>query len=181
MIAATIARDAPLTYGLLRLANSALHRRRSEIRSPAQAVMMLGIDVVSRWATLLVLAGNDDCPAGYLEAALQRARMAELIGASFHCSAQEAYITGLLSTLDSLFNEPLAALVEPLPIDIRYKRALLRREGALGAVLDCVLAYESAESPPGPTPSAELLQKSFWDAAEYARNMVSQITCAARS
>jgi EAL and modified HD-GYP domain-containing signal transduction protein len=181
MIAATIARDAPLTYGLLRLANSALHRRRSEIRSPAQAVMMLGIDVVSRWATLLVLAGNDDCPAGYLEAALQRARMAELIGASFHCSAQEAYITGLLSTLDSLFNEPLAALVEPLPIDIRYKRALLQREGALGTVLDCVLAYESAESPTGPTPSAELLQKSFWDAAEYARNMVSQITCAARS
>lgn len=47
MIAATIERDAPLTYGLLRLANSALHRRRSEIRSPAQAVMMLGIDFVS--------------------------------------------------------------------------------------------------------------------------------------
>jgi len=181
MIAATIARDAPLTYGLLRLANSALHRRRSEIRSPAQAVMMLGIDVVSRWATLLVLAGNDDCPAGYLEAALQRARMAELIGASFHCSAQEAYITGLLSTLDSVFNEPLAALVEPLPIDIRFKRALLQREGALGAVLDCVLAYESAESTPGPAPSAEHLRKTFWDAAEYARNMVSQISCAARS
>ena len=108
MIAATIARDAPLTYGLLRLANSALYRRRSEIRSPAQAVMMLGMDFVSRWATLLALSGNDDCPTGYLEAALQRARMSELIGAAFHCSAQESYITGLLSTLDSVFNEPLA-------------------------------------------------------------------------
>ena len=181
MIASTIARDAPLTYGLLRLANSALYRRRSEIRSPAQAVMMLGMDFVSRWATLLVLAGNDDCPAGYLEAALQRARMAELIGAWFHCSAQEAYITGLLSTLDSVFNEPLAALVEPLPIDIRFKRALLQREGALGAVLDCVVAYESAQSISGPAPAAEHLQKAFWDAAEYARNMVSQMTCAARS
>src|SRR5450759_2544477 len=140
MIADTIARDAPLTYGLLRRANSALHRRRSEIRSPAQAVMMLGMDFVSRWATLLVLAGNDDCPAGYLEAALQRARMSELIGAALHCSAPESYIIGLLSTLDSVFNEPLAALVEPLPIDIRFKHALLQREGALGAVLDCVLA-----------------------------------------
>jgi EAL and modified HD-GYP domain-containing signal transduction protein len=181
MIAGTIARDAPLTYGLLRLANSALHRRRSEIRSPAQAVMMLGIDFVSRWAALLVLAGNDDCPAGYLEAALQRARMAELIGPSFHCSAQEAYITGLLSTLDSVFNEPLAALVEPLPIDIRFKRALLEREGVLGAVLDCVLAYESAESTVGPEPAPEHLRKMFWEAAEYARNMVSQMTSAARS
>ena len=107
-IAAVVARDAPLTYSLLRLANSALYRRRSEIRSPAQAVMMLGMDFVSRWATLLVLSGNDDCPIGYLEAALQRARMSELIGASLHCSAQEAYIIGLLSTLDSVFDEPLA-------------------------------------------------------------------------
>jgi EAL and modified HD-GYP domain-containing signal transduction protein len=181
MIAATIARDAPLTYGLLRLANSALHRRRSEIRSPAQAVIMLGIDLVSRWATLLVLAGNDDCPAGYLEAALHRARMAELLGPSFHCSAQEAYITGLLSTLDFVFNEPLAALVEPLPIDIRFKRALLEREGALGALLDCVLAYEAAESTPEPPPSAKGLRQTFWDAAEYARNMVSQMASAARS
>jgi c-di-GMP-related signal transduction protein len=180
MIAATIARDAPLTYGLLRLANSALHRRRSEIRSPAQAVMMLGIDFVSRWAALLILSGNDDCPAGYLEAAIQRARMSELIGASLHCSAQEAYITGLLSTLDSVFNEPLAALVEPLPLDIRFKRALLQREGALGGVLDCVLAYEAGVWTPGQVPCAEQMQKAFWDAAEYARLMISQMASVTR-
>jgi EAL and modified HD-GYP domain-containing signal transduction protein len=181
MIAAAIARDAPLTYGLLRLANSALYRRRSEIRSPAQAVTMLGIDFVSRWATLLMLSGHDDCPSGYLEAALQRARMSELIGASLHCSSQESYITGLLSTLDSVFNEPLASLVEPLPIDSRYKRALLEREGALGAVLDCVLAYESGQWKPGPAPAAEHMQQAFWDAAEYARRMMSQMAAAAES
>ena len=175
MIASIIARDAPLTYGLLRLANSALYRRRSEIHSPAQAVMMLGVDFVSRWATLLVLSGKDDCPAGYLEAALQRARMSELVGASLHCSAQESYIAGLLSTLDSVFNEPLATLVEPLPIDIRFKRALLRREGVLGAVLDCVLAYEAGDWTPGQGPDAEHMQKAFWDAAEYARSMMSQM------
>jgi EAL and modified HD-GYP domain-containing signal transduction protein len=181
MIAATIERDAPLTYGLLRLANSALHRRRSEIRSPAQAVTMLGMDFVCRWATLLVLSRNDDCPAGYLEAALQRARMCELIGASLHCSAQESYITGLLSTLDSVFNEPLASLVEPLPIDSRFKRALLDREGELGAVLDCVLAYEAGDWTTGRAPGAEHLQKAFWDAAEYARQMIAQMVGAAAS
>jgi EAL and modified HD-GYP domain-containing signal transduction protein len=181
MIAATIERDAPLTYGLLRLANSALYRRRSEIRSPAQAVTMLGMDFVCRWATLLVLSRNDDCPAGYLEAALQRARMCELIGASLHCSAQESYITGLLSTLDSVFNEPLASLVEPLPIDSRFKRALLEREGELGAVLDCVLAYEGGDCTTGRAPSAEHLQKAFWDAAEYARQMIAQMVGAASS
>jgi EAL and modified HD-GYP domain-containing signal transduction protein len=174
-IAATISRDASLTYALLRLANSALYRRHREIRSPSQAVMMLGMDFVSRWATLLVLAGNDDCPSGYLEAALQRARMSELVGVVLHCSAQEAYIAGLLSTLDSVFDEPLENLIEPLPIDIRFKRALLQREGALGAVLDCVLAYESGEWAPGQSISAETMQKVFWDSAQYARHMISQM------
>src|SRR5207244_4285260 len=82
---------------LLRLFNSALYRRRSEIRSPAQAVTLLGMDFVVRWATLLSMAGNDDCPPGYLEAALQRARTCELIAGAFGSSASEAYVTGLLS------------------------------------------------------------------------------------
>jgi EAL and modified HD-GYP domain-containing signal transduction protein len=102
--------------------------------------------------------------------------MSELIGVSLHCSAPEAYITGLLSTLDSVFDEPLAALVEPLPIDIRFKRALLQREGALGGVLDCVLAYEAGVWTPGQAPGAEQMQKAFWDAAEYAHLMISQMT-----
>ena len=179
MIADTIARDAPLTYGLLRLANSALHARRNDIHSPAQAVTMLGMDFVSRWATLLALAGNDDCPAGYLEAALQRARMSELVGTSLNCCASESYVTGLLSTLDSVFNEPLASLVEPLPIDIRFKRALLQREGELGAVLDCVLAYEAGVWTPNETPTTtESMQKAFWDAAEYAHRMMAQMSSA---
>jgi EAL and modified HD-GYP domain-containing signal transduction protein len=86
-----------------------------------------------------------------------------------------------LSTLDSVFNEPLASLVGPLPIDIRYKRALLEREGALGAVLDCVLGYEAGEWTPGKAPAAELMQQAFWDAAEYARSMMSQMAAAAES
>ena len=178
VIAGIIARDAALTYGLLRLANSALHRRRSEIRSPAQAVTLLGMDFVFRWATLLAMAGNDDCPVGYLEAALQRARMCELLASTHGCWAPEAYITGLLSTLDSVLDAPLEDLVAPLPIDNRFKRALLEREGALGAVLDSATAYETgewtAEEDSGPRVAA--MHKAFWDATEYARTMLSQMT-----
>uniref|UniRef100_Q01WS9 Diguanylate phosphodiesterase n=1 Tax=Solibacter usitatus (strain Ellin6076) TaxID=234267 RepID=Q01WS9_SOLUE len=177
VIAAIIARDAPLTYGLLRLANSALYRHRSEIRSPAQAVTLLGMDFVFRWATLLALSGNDDCPAGYLEAALQRARMAELLGVHYRCSSQEAYIAGLLSTLDAIFNAPLEELIVPLPIDIRFKRAILQREGALGGVLDAVLAYESGEFS-GVDLADAAMQRAFWEAAEYARAMISQMSAA---
>jgi c-di-GMP phosphodiesterase len=177
VIAGIIARDAPLTYGLMRLANSALYRRRSEIRSPAQAVTLLGMDFVFRWATLLALSGNDDCPPGYLEASLHRARMAELLGAHYHCFSQEAYITGLLSSLDAIFNAPIEDLIAPLPIDIRFKRAILQREGALGAVLDSVLAYEANDWNRVDLSDAAI-QKAYWDAAEYARSMMSQMASA---
>ncbi len=175
VIAGIISRDAPLTYSLLRLANSALHRRRGEIRTAAQAVTMLGMDFVYRWASLLALSGSDDCPLGYLETALQRARMCELIAVSGHCSAQEAYITGLLSTLDSLLNATTEELIAPLPIDARFKRAILYREGALGALLDAVIAYESGEWQESYGAEAEFMQKAFWDAAEFARAMLRQM------
>jgi c-di-GMP phosphodiesterase len=178
VIASLISRDAPLTYGLLRLANSAMYRRRSEIRTPAQAVTLLGMDFVFRWATLLALAGNDDCPTGYLESALQRARMSELIAPLHNCCPAEAYITGLLSTLDAVLNAPIGDLVQPLPIDIRYKRALLEREGALGVVLDSVVAYEGGNC--CQVENAAAMQRSFWDAAQYSQSMIRQMLSTAR-
>ena len=173
VIAGIIARDAPLTYGLLRLANSAMYRRRSEIRTPAQAVTLLGMDYVFRWATLLALAGNDDCPTGYLEAALMRARMSELVAPLHNCPPHEAYIAGLLSTLDAVLNAPLTDLVPPLPIDNRYKRALIEREGSLGSVLDAVVAYERGDWLGDE--HALAMQRSFWDAAVYARSMIGEM------
>src|SRR5262249_51141600 len=50
--ARVISRDSALVYAMLRLANSALYGRRNEIRSLSQAMAMLGIDRVFRWATL---------------------------------------------------------------------------------------------------------------------------------
>ena len=79
--------------------------------------------------------------------------------------------------MDSVFNEPLASLVEPLPIDIRFKRALLHREGELGAVLDCVLDYEAGVWTPNENPTTtEYMQKAFWDAADYAHRMMAQMS-----
>ncbi len=173
VIAGIIERDAPLTYSLLRLANSALYRRRSEIRAAAQAVTLLGMDFVFRWATLLAMAGNDDCPVGYLELALQRARMSELIAPLHDAVPQEAYITGLLSTLDSVLNAPLEDLLAPLPIDNRYKLAIVAREGALGAVLDAVTAYEEGVWPPDENSPA--MSRAYWDAASYAATMIGEM------
>jgi EAL and modified HD-GYP domain-containing signal transduction protein len=139
---------------------------------------MLGVDFVSRWATLLALAHNDDCPAGYLEFAIQRARTCELLATGFHASPQECYISGLLSTLDSLLDEPLAGLIDPLPIDDNLKHALLEHSGPLGNLLDCVQSYEAGTGPADPPVDPARMQEAFWEAAGYARRMMSQMTVA---
>lgn len=169
-----IARDAALTYGLLHLANSALYRRNAEIKTPNQAVRLLGLDCVFRWASLLVLAGHDNCPIGYLEFALQRARMCELVACDAGCvDPQAAYITGLLSALDAIFDMPLLAIIEPLPLDKKIKSALLERSGELGKLLAATLTYEYGTTDSGIR--SDVLSKAFWDAVEYASSMLADI------
>jgi EAL and modified HD-GYP domain-containing signal transduction protein len=176
-IANIIDRDAALAYGLLQLANSALHGRRRALRSPAEAVFLLGVDCVFRWTVLLVMAGYDDCPIGYLEFALQRAHMTEAIGVAYHCPRYQAYVLGLLSTLDSILDTPMADIMEPLPLADSLKEALIHHEGALGVLLDDVLAYESGhfENASRQVDPATL-QQAFWTAADSARRMLTHLT-----
>jgi c-di-GMP-related signal transduction protein len=67
----------------------------------------------------------------------------------------------------------MEVVLTPLPIDARYKRALLGREGVLGAVLDSVLAYESGNW--SVIANVEVMQRSFWEAAQYSHTMIRQM------
>lgn len=176
-IAAILSRDAALTYGLLRLANSALYGKNVRIHSPVQAVSVLGMDRVFRWASLLVLSGYNDCPIGYLGLALQRARSCEIIASAYGSEPQLAYLAGLLSTLDSILNAPLADIIQPLPLDERFKRAVLLREGELGTVVDVVLSYESGIFDPEVrrTFSIRTVQAAYWEAVAYAASMLADL------
>jgi EAL and modified HD-GYP domain-containing signal transduction protein len=179
-IAAVIERDPTLTYGVLQMANSALLGPSRQIRSATEAVVRLGTDRIFRWATLLVMAGHDDCPAGYLEFAVQRAHMSETVAAALGCSRSESYLVGLLSTLDSVFDAPLPQIVGPLPLPPTVIDAILKREGRLGEILDAVVAYEACqfESAARSGIAIDLLQKAFWDAVDAARNLIAQLETA---
>jgi EAL and modified HD-GYP domain-containing signal transduction protein len=82
-------------------------------------------------------------------------------------------MAGLLSTLDSVLNAPLPDLVNPLPIDSGFKRAILDHEGSLGALLDAVISYEDGRWEGGEDTPA--MYRSFWDATGYARTMLDQL------
>jgi c-di-GMP phosphodiesterase len=135
---------------------------------------------VFRWASLLVLSGYDDCPIGYLGFALQRARACELVAQSYRIPSQLAYLMGILSTLDSVLNAPLADILMPLPLEGEVKRAILQREGDLGSVLDAVLGYEAGDFEVAALHGIPLerMQHGFWEAVEYSAAMLSDLKTA---
>ena len=75
-----IAHDVALSFRLLRYVNSAFFGLRGDVHSIGQALALLGLDSVRRWATLGVLAGIDDKPTELTVTALVRARFCELAG-----------------------------------------------------------------------------------------------------
>jgi c-di-GMP phosphodiesterase len=168
-VAEAIGRDPSLTFGLLRLANSALFGGRG-VRTLEGAVTALGIDRVYRLSILMVLADLNDGPPGYLEFALQRARASELIAGACGNSRYEAYMVGMLSTLDSILDMPLATVVESLPVDSALKEAIVQRSGPLGAILEAVLSYEGGDFASAGRLGRPLreLERCFWEAADYS-------------
>lgn len=170
---ALISLDVGLTYRLLRLVNSVWYGRR-RIESVRQALLFLGTRLVSAWVTLLLMADIPDKPHELLTTAVIRARMAELVAAARgRASREAAFLTGLLSVLDALLDQPMEELLAALPLADELRAALLHHQGELGAVLDAVLAYERGDwerlAVLGLRPS--LLTSAYLDAIALAREI----------
>src|SRR5205823_12380766 len=75
-----IGHDVTLSFRLLRYINSAFFGLVSEVRSIGQALALLGVENLRRWATLSVLISIDNKPPELMLTALMRARFCELAG-----------------------------------------------------------------------------------------------------
>jgi EAL and modified HD-GYP domain-containing signal transduction protein len=141
-----ISHDVGLSYRLLRYINSAFFGLRREITSVRQALFMLGLENIRRWATLLALAGVEDKPHELLVTALLRARMCELLAPTFGEPEGEALFTvGLFSVIDALMDASMEEVLASLPFSDDVVQALLHHEGPKGRALHCVLACERGD------------------------------------
>ncbi len=145
-LAATISGDVGLAWGLLRLANTLLYSGAAPIETLTQAVARLGTQKVMRWAVLLTIASQEDCPRAYVQLSLQRGYMCEAIARHTHTETPDVvFLVGLLSVLDSIVEVPMPNLIRQLPLAPRIRAALIDREGPAGEILKVVLAWESGD------------------------------------
>ena len=147
-----IAMDAGLTYGLLKMVNSAYFALRSETTDIHQAVVMLGLEQLKQWIYLLSVSDTDQTMDAGTEEFLKRSFMRASFCSELmrHCgnmpiSRSEAYLMGMFSMLNHLIDAPMEEILAEVPVSQEVKKALLTKEGRCGTLYKLVLSYETAD------------------------------------
>lgn len=141
-------RDVNLSYKLLRYSNSAAFKRRAEISTIKQALVVLGIEELKRFLSVLFTAQvASDKPPELMRLCLTRAKFAEKLSeqAGNYRESSKAFLTGMLSLIDGILDQSMEAILEKLPLSQEIKHAILDREGPLADYLSLVEAYEQAQ------------------------------------
>ncbi len=139
----TFRENPTLTFNLLKLVNSVMFGMREKIKNLRHAIMMLGINHLRRWVQLALFAGKDErgLNSPLLEMAAVRGRLMELLTIQrtglprTSDLVEAAFMTGILSLLDVLFETEMEEIVISLNLSDEVAAALLRREGNLGQLL----------------------------------------------
>ena len=124
--------DPSLSFRLLRYLNSAAFGLRVEVQSIQHAVMMIGMKRLKKWlALLLATAARDPDLKPLMFASLRRgftleALVGDVLGEQ---SKDEAFILGVFSLLDKLFNESFESLFSRLQIPEAVHDALVGNTG----------------------------------------------------
>lgn len=144
---ALLKQEPALTMNLLRMTNSVGAGTRNRISSVASALMVLGRRQLLRWLQLLLYStstGSSQLPSALMQLAATRGRMMELLAAHWGDNglADRAFMTGIMSLMETLLSTPIADILAPLPIADDVRDALLGRSGRLGGLLDVVETIE---------------------------------------
>ncbi len=143
IIEMTFKENPGLSYNLLRLVNSVALGMREKIKTLRHAILLLGMNHLRRWTQLSLFAGHDARGINHplLEMAAVRGRLMEtmlkqLAGRTANDEqAEAAFMVGILSLLDILFETPMEEIIANLNLNDDVSSALLKREGRLGKML----------------------------------------------
>ncbi|MBG0567393.1 HDOD domain-containing protein [Actinoplanes sp. NEAU-A11] len=144
-ITAIIVSDPALAMRVLRVSNSVAAGVTSRISSVRQAIMMIGLTHIRRWATLMVVDDVAEAPEEQLLTALTQARLCENLGPRFGVDPGAAFVAGLVTGMARLMGITPAAMTDQLPLAVDVSDALTFGTGRLGRLLEAVRAYEEGD------------------------------------
>jgi len=140
-----------LTVNLLKYLNSAHFGMRTEITSIKHALTMLGIAKLKRWLLVLAYDNNKEVSlerSPLLINAMMRASFFGDIAKKLKWSsdrAEKAYLMGLISHLDALYETSFENILEQISLDPEISKALLNGEGVMGLLLNIITIIEKGD------------------------------------
>lgn len=141
-------KDAGLAFNLMRLINSAGFGLQREITSFKQAVMLLGLKKLFRWAALLLTVSRQGgVPPAAGQTAVVRARLMELLALETMSQdeADLAFVAGIFSLLGAMLGLPQEQALNLVSMPEPMATAVLRHDGPLGALLTLAEACEASD------------------------------------
>lgn len=173
-----ISKDVAMSYKLLRIINSSFYGLPTKVESIQNALVVLGLQALRNWVTVIGLSQIDDKPQELINISLTRAKMCELLATELGYEKGSAFTIGLFSMLDVLMDQPLKELLSQLPLAEEITDALIEHTGNLGGVLKMVVAYEQGnwmELEKVAISSASSLRTSYLDSLAWSDGITSQI------
>ncbi|WP_427911527.1 EAL and HDOD domain-containing protein [Ramlibacter sp. MMS24-I3-19] len=139
-------RDASLSLQLLRLLNSGAFGLSSQVTSFRGAVMLLGMQRILRWATVLLATSSQGTPA-LAQSAVVRGRLVELLAVELLGAdhGDPAFVVGVFSLLEALTGRPMASVLDGLALPEPVAAALLERSGVYAPLLALAEACEAGD------------------------------------
>jgi EAL and modified HD-GYP domain-containing signal transduction protein len=145
-IEAALKRDAVLGFNLMRLINSCGFGLTREITSFRDAVMLMGLNRLMRWAALLLITSKASGSSSVVgTTAVVRGRMMELLAATASTTEERdsAFLVGLFSLLDKMLGIPLQQALSMLSLPQAVTDAVLHGTGVFGEMLMLTVACEN--------------------------------------
>lgn len=144
-----LSEDPLLAYRFLTYTNSAALGLRTGIDSLRRGLVMLGYGTLQRWlGDQLPHASTDPNLSPIRQTMVLRAQLMErLVEAGIEYELRrEVYLTGLLSQLDTLMDEPIATILRRLPLSERISDAIVLRSGPYAPALQIACALETDDA-----------------------------------
>ena len=172
-----VARDPALTFRLLQATNSAASGLSSRVSSVHEAAILLGLDKVRQWVTLMLLSDLSTAGEDQLADAMTRARACGATAEQLGRPADPAFTAGLLSGVAELTGQPQAEVVGKLPLSPELVAALVDGAGPLGRIVTAVRGYERGD----PAALAALLTpddavRTYLDALRWSTDVLRSVS-----
>lgn len=170
--------DPRLAMKIILLVNSSLFAFVRKVNDIKEAVVILGIEAVKRWATILLLVSDPNTPIEIFRTFLARAKTLEIYATYSSMGEQDDYfLLGLFSGLDVILGVKFDSIISNLTLNNSIEQALRGKENKMNSILELVKLIEKYDGSRSISVRKEftLLRKSYWEGLAWADETMESI------